>query len=68
VAPLLTATPVLTAEPTATPQPTANFGAAPPATGESSLPIPVPVLAAGGLATLIVGGVLGGRWLWARRR
>lgn len=63
-----TATPAPTPVPTTPPTPTPSFGSAPPSTADGSLPIPVPLILAGGLAALVVAGVLGGRLLRAGRR
>jgi hypothetical protein len=57
-----------TATPTATPSPTPAFDTAPSEPSDSSTPIPVPLLLGGGLAALIVVGVLVWRFVWWGRR
>ena len=57
-----------TVTPTAVSSPTPSFDATPPEPSGSSTPIPMPLLLAGGLAALIVVGVVFWRFVWWRRQ
>jgi hypothetical protein len=66
--PHATVMPSPTPMPTTTPTPVPSFGIAPPPLDGGSTEAPLPLLLAGGLAVLLVGGGVGMRLLWAGRR